>query len=111
MYGTPASHACFLCMGARTHKSDPPTIDRLRADISRGRTGDKVAFPDPAAAPLGTDDEAADRPATQQELRLEERARPPLLSPRPPSGGPVMFYLSFGALLATVIVMAAWFLR
>lgn len=33
--------------------------DRLREEIDRGRTGDKVPFPDPAAAPLGTDDEAA----------------------------------------------------
>ena len=32
---------------------------RLKAAIDRGETGDKVAFPDPAAAPLGTDDEAA----------------------------------------------------
>jgi hypothetical protein len=32
--------------------------DRLRDDIDRGRTGDKVDWPDPAAAPLGTDDEA-----------------------------------------------------
>jgi hypothetical protein len=31
---------------------------RLRADIDCGRTGDKVDWPDPAAAPLGTDDEA-----------------------------------------------------
>jgi hypothetical protein len=39
----------------------PPnaTSDRLRADIDRGRTGDKVPMSDPAAAPLGTDDEAA----------------------------------------------------
>lgn len=35
------------------------TVDRHRVDIDRGRTGDKVAFPDPAAAPLGTDEEAA----------------------------------------------------
>jgi hypothetical protein len=33
--------------------------DRLRADIDAGRTGDKIPWPDPAAAPLGTDDEAA----------------------------------------------------
>jgi hypothetical protein len=31
---------------------------RLRDDIDRGRTGDKVDWPDPAVAPLGTDDEA-----------------------------------------------------
>jgi hypothetical protein len=36
--------------------------DQLRHDIDRGHTGDKVAFPDPAAAPLGTDEEAAGTP-------------------------------------------------
>lgn len=35
------------------------TVDRLRADIDRGRTGDKRPGCDPAAAPLGSDDEAA----------------------------------------------------
>src|SRR3954447_21139475 len=35
------------------------TTERLRADIDSGRTGEKVAASDPAAAPLGTDDEAA----------------------------------------------------
>lgn len=34
------------------------TTDRLHADIDSGRTGDKVPAPDPAAAPLGTDEEA-----------------------------------------------------
>ena len=32
--------------------------EQLRAEIDAGRTGDKVAFPDPAAAPLETDAEA-----------------------------------------------------
>lgn len=32
--------------------------EQLRADIDSGRTGDKVDFPDPAAAPLATDAEA-----------------------------------------------------
>jgi len=32
---------------------------RLRDAIDRGLTGDKVPASDPAAAPLGTDDEAA----------------------------------------------------
>jgi len=35
------------------------TSAQLRDDIDRGRTGDKVDWADPAAAPLGTDDEAA----------------------------------------------------
>ena len=38
------------------------TIDQLRDDIDCGRTGDKVNFSDPAAAPLGTDEEAAGTP-------------------------------------------------
>jgi hypothetical protein len=37
-------------------------VDQLRWAIDRGRTGDKVAYPDPAAAPLGTDEEAAGTP-------------------------------------------------
>jgi hypothetical protein len=32
---------------------------RLRESIDRGETGDKIPAADPAAAPLGTDDEAA----------------------------------------------------
>lgn len=50
--------------------SYPPTADRLRHDISRGKAGDKVDHPDLAAAPLGTDDEAAGRPASPEELRI-----------------------------------------
>jgi hypothetical protein len=38
------------------------STDRLRRDVDSGRTGDKVNWPDPAAAPLGTDDEAAGTP-------------------------------------------------
>jgi hypothetical protein len=40
----------------------PRTTDQLRAQIDRGDTGEKVGFPDPAASPLGTDDEAAGTP-------------------------------------------------
>lgn len=34
-------------------------MDALRETIDRGETGEKVPADDPAAAPLGTDDEAA----------------------------------------------------
>jgi hypothetical protein len=51
------------------------TIAQLRDDIDAGRTGDKVDWPDPAAAPLGTDEEAAGTPpeasAIETALRLE----------------------------------------
>ncbi len=57
--------------------------ERLRADIDSGKTGDKVAASDPAAAPLGTDEEAggvttpaeALEKARRAELRLGENAR------------------------------------
>lgn len=57
----------------------PKTADQLRSAIDREGQGDKVDFPDPAAAPLGTDAEAAGNPPTRQELKLETvgKARPP----------------------------------
>lgn len=39
-----------------------PTVDELRRRIDSGEAADKVDFPDPAAAPLGTDAEAAGAP-------------------------------------------------
>lgn len=53
----------------------PQTADRLRIDIDRGVTGDKTPGSDPAAAPLGTDAEAAGTPPTRQEIDLEVRSR------------------------------------
>jgi hypothetical protein len=38
------------------------TVSQLREDIDSGRIGDKVDWPNPAAAPLGTDDEAGGNP-------------------------------------------------
>jgi hypothetical protein len=52
----------------------PITMDRLRADISSGQTGDKVDWPDPAMAPLGTDDEAAGTSPSAERVRLAHRA-------------------------------------
>jgi hypothetical protein len=46
-------------------RSDPQSGGRtaqLRSAIDSGRTGDKVGVSDPAAAPLGTDEEAAGTP-------------------------------------------------
>jgi hypothetical protein len=52
-----------------------PTSERLRRDIDSGRAGDKVDYPDPAAAPLGADDEAAGFPPSAAERRLAARAQ------------------------------------
>lgn len=51
----------------------PPTAAQLRDDIDSGRTMDKVAHPDPAAAPLGTDDEAGGNPPTSEQLEEARR--------------------------------------
>ncbi|WYK04615.1 hypothetical protein DWF04_000865 [Cereibacter sphaeroides f. sp. denitrificans] len=54
------------------------TTDRLRHDIDRGGAADKVSFMDPAAAPLGTDDEAAGTPPSPEQIARarEMEARP-----------------------------------
>jgi hypothetical protein len=46
-----------------------PTIDRLRYGIDNRRTGDKFAACDPAAAPLGTDEEAAGTPVSAESVQ------------------------------------------
>ncbi|HEY8573842.1 hypothetical protein [Phenylobacterium sp.] len=47
-----------------------PTTAQLRDDIQSGRTGDKVAGFDPAAAPLGVDDEAGGVSPTPEQIAL-----------------------------------------
>ena len=51
-----------------------PTSAQLRGDISSGRTGDKVAAIDPAAVPLGTDDEAAGTPPSREAIAMARKA-------------------------------------
>jgi hypothetical protein len=46
------------------------TTEQLRNEIDSGRTGEKTPGPDPAMAPLGTDDEAAGRPPSSASLEL-----------------------------------------
>jgi hypothetical protein len=66
------------------NKLDPDTpietTEQLRIAIDRGQGGDKVDASDPAAAPLGTDDEAGGTPNSAAQVRLaaahEVRARP-----------------------------------
>lgn len=53
---------------------DPePRAGQLREAIDSGETRDKVDFPDPAAAPLGTDAEAGGRPPSREEIELAMR--------------------------------------
>jgi hypothetical protein len=75
-----------------------PNVSQLKDDIQSGRTGDKAPGFDPGASPLGTDDEAAGRPAqpaqiaqarTQEARPAVRNARPNASEPsRAPHGGP-----------------------
>lgn len=62
------------CRPSRTHSAST----RLKHQIDSGNTGDKVNYPDLAAAPLGTDEEAAGTPSliTDKDIEAELR-RPP----------------------------------
>ncbi|MGA7329483.1 MAG: hypothetical protein WBX25_34640 [Rhodomicrobium sp.] len=64
--------------------------DALRARIDRGETYVKVAARDRAAAPLGTDDEAAGAPLSARPIRKAQRMETaPLLpktTPEPENG-------------------------
>ncbi|XBQ16021.1 MAG: hypothetical protein ABL308_13825 [Oceanicaulis sp.] len=97
---------------------------RLKAQIETGASGDKVAYPDPGASPLGTDDEAAGRPPeperVEMSMKAEHRADPAGHPPRQtaPRPGPVedgapprvetsaKFKLGVAAAAALVIVIA-----
>jgi hypothetical protein len=54
----------------------------VRGDIQTGKTGDKVAGFDPAAAPLETDAEAGGTPISSEEMALARAA------PAPSRGSP-----------------------
>lgn len=56
-----------------TEREPADTSAKLRDDIDKGKASDKVGFPDPAAAPLGTDAEAGGASPTREELRMAHR--------------------------------------
>ena len=92
-------------------EADPPTADRLRHDISRGKAGDKVDHPDPAAAPLGTDDEAAGKPPTLEERRIAAAETAPPKPSEKPVFGVAGFYAAIVITIIGVIVTGALTLR
>ena len=81
-----------------------PTVDEERRGIDEGLARDKVAFPDPAAAPLGTDAEAGGSPPTPTERRLDSASLE--VSPKPrPRWLPVLFYC--GVIVIFVLALLA----
>ncbi|MGK9167445.1 hypothetical protein KXR53_14165 [Inquilinus limosus] len=104
-------------------RSERPTTEQLRHDIDRGLTGDKIPVQDPAAAPLGTDDEAAGMPPTPDEIHnarsREAIGRPPDTSLArgretadlrvPVSLGPIWVVVTlFVLLLLVALILGLW---
>lgn len=85
-----------------------PYADKLRHAIDTGQTGGKVSHPDPAAAPLGTDEEAAGTPLpgrlVDDALRQEIR-RPPLPAAEMPRRPAVPFLAVVLGLIAIGLVV------
>jgi len=85
----------------------PKTVDRLRADIDRGLTGEKVPGSDPAAAPMGTDAEAGGAAPTRSEIDLEARSRPAPASPTPQRSRGWLWVAGVLVLLLLVVAVSA----
>jgi hypothetical protein len=88
-----------------------PTTAKLKHDIDRGRAGDKVDVFDPAAAPLGTDDEAAGTPPSAEAVakaHQEEIGSAGASSERNRSDHAVAIYVALLIGLATVLGLAIW---
>jgi hypothetical protein len=83
-------------------------IDRLRAEIDSGRTGDKVPVADPAAAPLGTDEEAAGTPTVPEAIaQARQRETVRRHAPRPRRGlGHAWVQIALVAVVAGALI--AW---
>jgi hypothetical protein len=86
------------------------TADQLRHDIDRGRTGDKVPWPDPASASLGTDEEAAGTPLAPGAIDAARRAeRRGSEHPQPDAGlGYAWVLVAF--ILALLAGVLGWFI-
>jgi hypothetical protein len=87
------------------------TVEQLRSDIDHGLTGDKVEVSDPAAAPLGADEEAAGTPVPSSVIsaaRDAERRRGPNGSREKRSLGAAWVLIGFVFVFATAIL--SWML-
>jgi hypothetical protein len=86
------------------------TTERLRGEIDSHRTGDKVAGNDPAAAPLGTDEEAAGTPVDSKAVEQARRYELADAKPDTREDGGTLFYIVALALIACAIVGAMLYL-
>jgi hypothetical protein len=99
----------------RLQMSDVRNVDEFRSKIDSGLTGDKMPWPDPAAAPLGTDDEAGGAPPTRAQVAMayrQEVGRP--VCSRSPVGrglGVAWWMVGITMVIALSIISVPFFLR
>jgi hypothetical protein len=89
------------------------TTEQLRIAIDQGHAGDKVDVADPAAAPLGTDDEAGGSPNTVAQVRLaaahEVHARPSSAKQQGSGWGVAWWLIGYSVLAgASIVACAVW---
>jgi hypothetical protein len=85
------------------------TTEQLRHDIDSGRGADKVRHPDPAVAPLGTDEEAAGTPIDPDVIaatRVQERRRSPPKDAQRATLGERSGLLLWLAIVSTALLVA-----
>jgi hypothetical protein len=100
------------------HKLDPntaiETTEQLRIAIDQGHAGDKVDASDPAAVPLGTDDEAGGTPNTGSQVREaaahEVRPRPNSARQRTTGLGHAWWLIGFTLFVGISIVTSVFLL-
>jgi hypothetical protein len=103
--------------GSKLHPDTPiETTEQLRIAIDQGRGGNKVDATDPAAAPLGTDDEAGGSPNTAAQVRSaaaqEIHARPSSARQRTSGIGHAWWLIGFTAIMSVSIIASVfWLLR
>ena len=78
-------------------------MEQLRHDIDSGKARDKVVARDPAAAPLGTDEEAAGTPVSPAAVAMAQSAETRGPTPKKENGG-ALFYMT---VIATIMVILA----
>jgi hypothetical protein len=84
------------------------TVERLRHDIDSGRTRDKVAWPDPAAAPLGSDDEAAGTPPSRERIAAARARMGENAGSDAAGDGSPWFFAAVIVVIGLVILLSAW---
>jgi|tagenome__1003787_1003787.scaffolds.fasta_scaffold19933800_1 hypothetical protein len=84
------------------------TVEQLRSDIDHGRTGDKVDWSDPAAAPLGADEEAAGTPVPANLVGKARSVERRAGAHEGKSSGPGAAWILIGFLVVLAVVIPAW---